>query len=224
MPRRKKKTSHKPLKTDEGIDYAFLSIALGAGALFSFLITALPAIITGIIALKRKSGNPTQAKIGIALGIISPIITVIIIGLIILGVTKLSEPARQEQDAISDIEKRQLSEAVSSLDSYYQKYGSFPQCESLQSKYGCPEWNKFTQEYNVSLPADVKFSDSSESLRGSTGTVIYANGTLCLFNSPTSPALFSEEEPTQKELDQHVALIYYHENGKSCFGATADND
>lgn len=77
----------KPIKTIKKTDsnLALISIILGAASFTSSIFTGIPAIVIGIIALRRNAGNRLQAKLGILFGILgSLIIPIILLDLIIL--------------------------------------------------------------------------------------------------------------------------------------------
>ena len=68
-----------------------VSVILGGASIFSLLtvFTGIPAIILGVMALRKNVGNRTMAKLGIGFGIFG---TLLIIPIVLLAAHLLRQP------------------------------------------------------------------------------------------------------------------------------------
>lgn len=210
---------HKPVKKND-VDYAFISIAFGAASLFTFFLTSLPAVIAGIVALKKKSGNPAQAIWGIVLGIMGPVIAIaIFVTLYFTVFNKFTD----QQFSVPDNTRLQMTGTIQHLENYAAKYGKLPKCKESNVPGSCSEWNEFVAEYSPDLPNDVIFDNDADVEAKPKGSIVYANNTTCFVNTPVYPGYLEEKQFTTEQTEQYSALIYFHEGGRACYAFIPDD-
>ncbi len=209
----------KPIKQND-IDYAFISIAFGAASLFTFFLTSLPAVVAGIVALKKKSGNPSQAIWGIVLGIMGPVIAIAV--LVTLYFTVFNKFTDQ-QFSVPDNTRLQMTSTVQDLENHLEKYGKLPNCKESNIPGSCSEWNEFVAEYNPDLPNDVIFVNNADVEDRPRGSIVYATNTTCFVNTPVYPGYLEEKELTTEQIEEYAALIYFHEGGRACYATIPDD-
>lgn len=191
---------------------ALISLIMGAISIFYSVFTGIPAIVLGIIALRRKLGNPNQAKIGIALGVFG---SLLIIPVIIIAFLLLKQPIN-EQSSIENSDVNNIQTIKNSLDRYKKLNGSYPECKESSSY--CEEWTEFYNNLNLGKTYIVEFEGNSYNIQDrNPGTLIYAYNTSCFINTPADPASFKEEYEPKPKPGDNVALVYFHENGRACY-------
>lgn len=189
---------------------AVISIILGATSFFYTVFTGIPAIIIGILALRRKAGDPLQAKLGIAFGIIG---SLLIIPIIWLAVHFLQKPFSQ-QFSVSNKDHKQITDISDALRDYKKKYKSYPACTSLP----CEDWEKLYEDNPGLARYPVEFESNSIQVEDRpSGTLVFALETTCFINTPADPKIREEEDDFRRiNPADYAALVYFHEKGRSC--------
>lgn len=217
---KRKKITKRSSTTDSNL--ATISVILGATSFMFLLFTGIPAIITGIIALNKRAGSKAQAWLGIVFGTIG---TLLIIPIILLIFTLLREPL-SEQYAISQEEKDTLNQLVDALNDYKKQNSKYPFCTSDQAELSCQDWQDFQNTTNglTYFFYPIEFEDNSSVVEDRPeGGLVYAQKTTCFINTPASPETFDDENDFKTiNPDDYVALVYFHENGRSCFPANTE--
>ena len=191
---------------------ALISLIMGAISIFYSIFTGIPAIILGIIALRRKLGNPNQAKIGIALGVFG---SLLIIPIIIFAFMFLRQPI-SEQSSIDEAEVNNIQSIKNGLNKYKKLNGSYPECK--ESNLYCEEWSEFYNNLYLEKTYVVEFEGNSNNIQDrDPGTLVYAYNTSCFINTPIDPSAFKEEYEPKPKPGDNVALVYFHESGRSCY-------
>lgn len=199
--------------TDKNL--ALIAVILGAASFTNTIFTGIPAIIIGIIALRRNAGDRTQAKLGIIFGTIG---SLLVIPIIIIAVHFLREPIR-EQFGISTAEMKNMDTLIDDLQEYKKRSGDFPRCQTTSSESGCADWNDFKRTNDLAQKYPVEFEQYfSEVEDRPTGTLVYVENAACFVNTPTHPSYVDDKEG-RANLKNYVALVYFHEKGRSCFSA-----
>jgi hypothetical protein len=195
---------------------ALISVILGASSFIYSFFTGVPAIILGVIALKRNGGNRTQAKLGIIFGTIG---SLLIIPVALLAVHFL-RPVISQQTSVPKQDYNNITDISLGLKSYKDRHGSFPFCQESDSQAACTDWQTFLTEYPQTVPYPVEFESSGEDVQDRpAGTLVYAAEAQCLISTPVSPnTLKSDDEKlSQQELKNYSALVFYHSGGRACY-------
>jgi hypothetical protein len=87
-----------PHKNDSGL--AVTSMVLGIVSIVSLtgFLLGIPAIVLGIIALNKKSGEKAMSIVGIATGAFSTLISILFIAFFVWAITTAPDPADSTPD------------------------------------------------------------------------------------------------------------------------------
>lgn len=193
-------------------NFALLSIILGATSFIYTIFTGIPAIILGVMAIRQKIGNQTQAKAGIAFGIIG---SLLIIPLIWLAVHFGRVPFKQ-QFSVSQTDYKNIQLIAKKLREYKKTNGHYPKCSENDLPNNCAEWQKFLAANTDLVRYDTEFESNPNQIETrSPGILVYANNTTCFINVPTDPHLI--EDNKNVKVDKFSALVYFYEQGRSCY-------
>lgn len=207
-----RKNKQKPVKKADK-NLAVISIILGATSLFYSIFTGIPAIVLGVMALRRNAGNRTQAKLGIAFGIFS---FLIFIPISILLYIFLREPFK-EQYSIPETDRLQVIAIQEKLQAYKKSTGAYPKCGPIYDATSCPDWDKFVAANPGLVPYHVYFEyDASVVEDRPVGTLVYVNQASCFLGTPTHPGYLEGDEKLKKPILEYAALVFFHEKGRSC--------
>lgn len=200
----------KKTKKSGDTNLAVISIILGATSFFYTVFTGIPAIILGIMALRRKAGDPLQAKLGIAFGIVGSLLLIPIIWLL---VHFLQKPFSQ-QFSVSTADHKKISDISEAVGEYKKKYKSYPTCTSLP----CDDWEKLYEDNPGLARYPMDFEPNSYQVEDrANGTLVFALETTCFINTPADPKIRDEEDDFKKiNPADYAALVYFHEKGRAC--------
>lgn len=215
------KTNFTVKKKHSDANLALISVILGAASFFNTVFTGIPAIVLGIMALKRNAGDRTQAKLGIAFGVIG---CLLLIPVIWLAVHFLKTPFR-EQFSVSNEDRLQMVAITDALNEYRKKHGSYPKCDELKTDKQCVEWAAFEKENPGLIKYPTEFETESHAIEDRpAGTIVYATKTTCFVNTPTDPQYLNENDGTYSEakMASYAAIVYFHNGGRSCFPTNTD--
>lgn len=204
-------------KSDKNL--ALISVILGAASLFNTIFTGIPAIVLGVVALRRNAGDRTQAKLGIALGIFG---SLLIIPIIWLAIHFLRQPFH-EQFAIPLDDRQNVVTIANALQEYQKNHKMLPDCTEDQTEKDCNSWVAFRQVYSNLPVYPLEFESQAYGVQDRpAGTLVYASRTTCFINVPTQPGTFDEEN-SHINAEDYSALIYFHSEGRSCFNVDAEH-
>lgn len=197
-------------------DLALLSIILGATSFLYSIFTGIPAIVLGIMALRQKTGDPAQAKLGILFGVLG---SLLIIPVILLAAYFLRDPLKG-QFSIDDHDRQYMVQTSEKLEAYAEKNGSFPRCTTGTSAETCPQWRQFLEESGLKHTYPTEFEKDSYKIEDRpAGTLVYAERTSCFIGVPAPPGYDQEEGAPPVDPDEAAALVFFHEAGRACFPA-----
>ena len=215
MPRKTKKSQTRP--TDNNL--ALISIIMGASSFMFTFFTGIPAIVLGIMALKQKSSDRLQAKLGIVFGIVG---SLIIIPIVAIGIMLLKAPLN-EQFSVTQAEKAEMESITDALNVYKSKYDSYPACSEDVLETDCASWQRFITDNAGLVKRSVAFEESSAAIEDRpAGTIVYATRTTCFINTPTEPEYLNDNEYVKVNSDNYSAIVYFHEQGRACFPTNTD--
>ncbi len=202
--------------TDKNL--ALISIILGAASFTNSIFTGIPAIIIGIIALKKNAGNRNQAKLGILFGTLG---SLLLIPIIMIAVHFLKAPFNQ-QISLPEEDSHTLYSMAEKLDDYRKKHGHLPNCSQTETDETCTEWVSFISENNFDITYPTVFETSSFEVEDRpVGTLVYATNATCFINTPTDPGYLDGSNGSVKK-EKYAALVYFHEKGRACFSTNKD--
>jgi hypothetical protein len=211
-----KKTKNSRLQNNPADKHlALISVILGAASFFNTIFTGIPAIIVGIIALRKKAGDPVQAKLGILFGIIG---SLLIIPIVWLAIHFLRAPIT-EQTSIPSTDSQRILAIEDALRSYKEKHGKYPECYEGNTDQNCNDWSKFRAEHPDLHSYPMEFETSSYTVEDRPiGTLVLAYKTDCFVNTPADPEVLDDDEDLKRlDPDDHAALVFFHNGGRSCY-------
>jgi hypothetical protein len=199
---------------------ALIAVVLGAASFSNTIFTGIPAIILGIIALKKNAGNPVQAKLGILFGVIGSLILVPIIW---LGIHFLREPF-SEQYSVGKEDTSRMMKITEALNAYKEKEGRYPFCKQNETELTCSDWIQLSRRNPGLITYSVAFETASYAIEDrSINTIVYATETTCFINTPAEPGYLDDDSdlvPTKRE--NYAAIIFFHSGGRSCYPTNTD--
>lgn len=194
---------------------ALISIILGATSLMYSVFTGIPAIILGIMALRRNVGDRTQAKAGIIMGSVG---CLLLIPIILIAVHFLRKPFNQ-QTGITAADRTEMVAITEALNEYKKAHGMFPACEYNIDVSGCADWQQFVSEHPGLVTHPVEYEESPNRVADRpAGTIVYARMTTCFINVPVDPNYLNSSDSPRKDTTNYAAIVYFHDKGRSCFG------
>ncbi len=194
-----------------------VSVILGGASIFSLLtvFTGIPAIILGVMALRKNVGNRTMAKLGIGFGIFG---TLLIIPIVLLAAHLLRQPFSQ-QFSVNESDQTQIVQLADALNQYRKETGAYPLCNDAESP--CAEWEQFITKHPVSVKYPIVFeSEPYEVQDREAGTLVYVNRSACFINTPVTPGSIDEDE-NREEQTEFASLVYFYKAGRACFNVHA---
>lgn len=195
---------------------ALIAIILGATSFIMSVFTGIPAIIVGVIALRRGAGNRLQAKLGILFGGLSAILTAFIVWL--FGFHFFNAPVRQ-QALVPREDYKQLTAVIHDLNAYRHDHGAFPICQDSDTVKSCADWRRFVGKNTKLGNYQIIFiNDATLVPTQRAGTVVYVTKSVCFFNTPTLPSYLREkDDPSAGPSDDNVSLVYFYAKGRACY-------
>ncbi|HSW78684.1 MAG TPA: DUF4190 domain-containing protein [Candidatus Babeliales bacterium] len=210
------KSSRKKQTKTPDKNLALIAIILGATSFVMSVFTGIPAIIVGIIALRRNAGDRLQAKLGILFGVLSTLLWCFVIWL--LGFHFFNSPLKQ-QYSVAREDYKSITTTINQLKTYEHNYGHYPVCQDNDQPQSCTDWQQFTDNNPGSIKYPIVFASNATAVPAEPeGTLVYATKAVCFFNTPTLPSyLRDHNDPTSGPSDDNVALVYYYAKGRACF-------
>ena len=207
---------NKPTKTADS-NLPLVSVILGGASVFSLLtvFTGIPAIILGVMALRKNVGNQTMAKLGIGFGIVG---ILLIIPITLLAVHFLRQPFSQ-QFSVSENDRTQIIQTADALNQYKKETGAYPLCNDAETP--CDEWEPFTAKHPGSVAYPVVFESEPYDVEDrESGTLVYVNRSACFINTPVTPGTVDENDG-KTEQTEFASLVYFYKAGRACFNVHA---
>ena len=195
---------------------ALIAVVLGSTSFFLSIFTGIPAVIVGIIALRRKAGDQLQAKLAILFAVLSTIMWALAIWFI--GIHFFKAPLSQ-QYSVSREDYKRMTATINSLKRYKHDHGNFPACQDTDTSESCSDWQRFMSEDPNLIKNQILFlSDATSVPSQPEGTIVYVTKAACFFNTPTLPSyLRDKNDYNSGPSDDTVALVYFHAKGRACY-------
>lgn len=200
---------------------AVISVILGATSFIYSVFTGIPAIVLGIMALRRNTANPAQAKLGIAFGIIGSLIWIPIIALLIYF---LRSPLKQ-QFSLSSEDSTRITAIQEAINSYKKKYDRYPMCSTIDTGSTCKDWIQLYRENPGLHTYTMGFETESYNVEDrSVGTLVLAYRTHCLLHTPTDPRYLDDDDDFIKvKPEEYASLVYFHNGGRACYSVNKNS-
>jgi hypothetical protein len=209
-----RKSARKAKQTDSNL--ALIAIILGATSFFMSVLTGIPAIILGIIALYKNAGDRLQAKLAILFGVLSTALTVFLIWLV--GFHLFHSPLSQ-QWSVPSADYTRMRDTTKALNKYRKTYGNYPSCSVVDTASTCADWEQFVSNNPGLIKNPVVFeTDATQVQTQPAGTIVYVTKATCILNTPTLPAYVRDHnDPTSGPSDNNAAIVYFYAKGRACF-------